>query len=174
MWLSSFCDIACRSYMTYGPAFWADNLAMTNTKGMLFSGERGEPSKAPRSLRIVVADDDRDAALTLMMLLRDEGHEVRSVHSGRQVMGVVLDFDPDVVMLDIQMPGPSGWEVARTIRSQRELRQPLLIGISGEYKKGADKVLAQIIGFDHYLVKPYDPNALLALLAPLRLPQAGA
>lgn len=144
---------------------------MPTRKGMV-SGQESEPSRAARSVRIVIADDDRDTVLTLMMLLRDEGYDVRSVHSGRHVVGAVLDFDPDVVILDIQMPGPSGWEVARTIRGQKGRRQPLLIGISGEYKKGADKILSEIIGFDHYLLKPYDPNALLALLAPLRLRQS--
>jgi DNA-binding response OmpR family regulator len=146
---------------------------MTNIGGRKFSsGQDAEPSRAPRPLRIVVADDDRDTVMTLMLLLRDEGHDVRSVHSGRHVMGAVLDFEPDAVILDIHMPELSGWEVARTIRNRKE-RQPLLIGISGEYKQGADKILAEILGFDHYLVKPYDPNGLLALLAPLKLPGPG-
>jgi DNA-binding response OmpR family regulator len=129
-------------------------------------GDSTAQNSAPRSLRIIVADDDRDSVLTLMMLLRDEGHEVRGVYSGRQVMGHVLDFDPDVVLLDIAMPELSGWEVARTIRAQRGADRPVLIGISGEYKQGADRVLAQILGFHHYLVKPYAPAELLALLAP--------
>lgn len=154
--------------------------------GIVFSGEahgryaapRAAPggstghSSAQRALRIVVADDDRDSVLTLMMLLREEGHEVRGVYSSRQVMGHVIDFDPDAVLLDIAMPELSGWEVARTIRAQRGAERPLLIGISGEYKQGADKVLAQILGFHHYLVKPYAPAELLALLAPLRDPSA--
>ena len=140
---------------------------------MWFAADSREPPKAPRSLRIIVADDDRDTVVTLMMLLRDEGHEVRGVHSGRYVMGAVIDFDPDAVVLDINMPGLSGWEVARTIRDRRGKKRPMLIGISGEYKQGADRILSAIIGFDHYLVKPYDPKALLALLAPLTLPNLG-
>ena len=154
--------------------------------GILFSGDahgryaasRPAPgdytgySRAQRSLRILVADDDHDSVLTLVMLLRDDGHDVRGVYSGRQVMGHVIDFDPDAVLLDIAMPELSGWEVARTIRAQRGAERPLLIGISGEYKQGADKVLAQILGFQHYLLKPYAPAELLALLAPLRDPGA--
>ena len=150
-----------------------------STRGILVSGDaharhaasRSAPDDstahggARRGLRVLVADDDRDTVLTLMMLLRDEGHEVRGVYSGRQVMGHVLDFDPDAVLLDIAMPELSGWEVARTIRARRADR-PLLIGISGEYKQGSDRVLAQILGFNHYLVKPYAPAELLALLAP--------
>jgi len=132
----------------------------------------GEPSKASRSLRIIVADDDRDMVASLMMLLRDEGHDIRGFHSGRQVMHAVINFNPDVVVLDINLPEVSGWQLASTIRTLRMKNQPLLIGISGVFTKGGDKVLAQINGFDHYLVKPYDPNALLALLAPLRSPSA--
>lgn len=125
-------------------------------------------AKALRPLRIVIAEDDRDTVVTLMMLLREEGHEVRSVHTGRHVMGVVLDFDPDAVILDIHLPDLSGWEVARTIRAQRGHGRPMLIGVSGEYKQGADRILSEILGFDHYLLKPYDPNDLLTLLAPLK------
>ena len=141
---------------------------MTNTRGMVFSSAENEPAKAPRSLRVLIAEDDRDAALTLMMILRDEGHDARAVHSGRRVMGEVLDFDPDVIVLDIHLPELSGWEVARTIRGRRGRRQPMLIGISGEYKQGADRVLAEILGFDHYLIKPYEPQSLLSLLDPLK------
>ena len=140
---------------------------------MFSAAGRGEPAKAPRVLRVLVAEDHRDTALTLMMVLRDEGHDTRAVHSGRQVMGALLDFDPDAVILDIQLPELSGWEVARTIRNRRGARQPLIIGVSGEYKQGADRVLADIMGFDHYLLKPCEPQQLLALLEPLRTPSRG-
>lgn len=126
-------------------------------------------SRAAQPLRVLIAEDDRDTVLTLMMLLREEGHEVRSVHTGRHVMSVVRDFDPDAVILDIHLPELSGWEVARTIRAQHGLERPMLIGMSGEYKQGADRILSEILGFDHYLLKPYNPNDLLSLLAPLKL-----
>jgi DNA-binding response OmpR family regulator len=134
------------------------------------SGAHGEPSLAARSLRVIVADDDRDTVLTLVLLLRDEGHDVRGVHSASQVLKAVNEFNPEVVVLDIAMPELSGWEVARKIRD-RLARRPLLIGISGEYKHSVDKILSEIVGFDHYLVKPYEPAALMALLEPLRYPQ---
>lgn len=145
---------------------------MTTTRGMQLSGGEGEPSRAARSLRILVADDERDTVLTLLMLLRSEGHEVRGVYSGRQALAALDDFEPDAVLLDIALPELSGWEVARRIRGRID-RSPLLIGISGEYRQGADKILAEIIGFDHYVVKPYEPKALLALLAPLAGPGDG-
>jgi DNA-binding response OmpR family regulator len=108
----------------------------------------------PKELRILIADDDRDAVLTLMTLLRDEGHDVRGVYKGRQALDAVASFDPDVVLLDIAMPELSGWEVARTIK-ERYRKHPLIVGISGEYKSRSDSILSEIIGFDHYLTKPY-------------------
>lgn len=121
-----------------------------------------------RPLRILIAEDDRDAALALMLLLQDEGHEVHAVHSGRYVLAGVKDVHPDVVLLDINLPDRSGWEVAQTIREQRGNQCPFLIGISGKHTQGSDRTLAGTLGFNHYLVKPYDPQALLALIAPLQ------
>ena len=133
----------------------------------------GESSKAPRSLRILVAEDDRDSVLTLMMLFREEGHETKAVHSGRSVMRAISDFDPDVVIMDIHLPELSGWEAARRVRQQRGHGRPMIIGISGEYKQGADRILSEIIGFNHYLVKPYTMSDLLRLIEPLRHPPIG-
>ena len=130
--------------------------------------QQPELPEAARSLRILIADDERDTVLTLMMLLRDEGHEVRGVYTGRQVLDAVRGFDPDVVVLDIAMPELSGWEVARTIRMHADGNRRMLIGISGEYKNHVDKLLSTVVGFDHYLLKPYRPSALIALLEPLR------
>ena len=126
----------------------------------------GKVSPQPGALRIVVVDDDRDTVQTLATLLDAEGHDVRALHSGKQVVRVAREFNPDAVLLDIAMPELSGWEVARAIREELG-RRPMLIGISGEYKHSVDRILSEAIGFDHYLVKPYDPNELLALLAPL-------
>jgi two-component system CheB/CheR fusion protein len=89
------------------------------------------------------------------------------------VLPLVREFDPDVALLDIALPEKSGYELAQEIRKHPRGRRVLLIGISGQYKQGSDKLLADITGFDHYLVKPFAPAALLALLAPLTLPNAG-
>jgi DNA-binding response OmpR family regulator len=135
-----------------------------------FAAEHGEQSgKAPRPLRVLVVDDNRDTALSLFMLLGEEGYEVHCLYSGRRVMDAVIDFDPDVVLLDIHLPEGSGWEVAWTIRDWRKER-PMLIGVSGLYREGADRVLSQILGFNHYLMKPYAPADLLALIASVRNP----
>ncbi len=139
------------------------------TGEMLFSGPQSEPSRAPRALRVLIAEDERDTALTLMMLLREEGHEVRAVHTGRSAMSTVIQFDPDAAIIDIALPDMSGWQVAQTIRARQKDR-PLLIGISGQYIKGPDKVLAEMSGFHHYLVKPCAAADLLRLIEPLRDP----
>src|SRR5688500_16680986 len=144
---------------------------MTDRRELLLSSGHSEPAKAPRPLRILVCDDDRDMALTLMTILRDEGHEVTALHSGRNVLSTAIRTQPDVVVLDIHLPDVSGWQLAQTIRARRT-KGPLLIGISGVYTASSDKIVANMSGFDHYLVKPYSPAELLALLAPLQKPSA--
>jgi DNA-binding response OmpR family regulator len=143
-------------------------------KGLGESARNQGPLQAPRALRILIADDDRDSVLTLTMLLREEGHEVRGALTGKHALRVASEFDPDVAILDIQLPELSGWEVARAIRARRGNDRPMVIGISGEYKLGSDRILSTIIGFDHYLLKPYDVKMLFDLIEPLRLPPAGA
>jgi DNA-binding response OmpR family regulator len=98
-----------------------------------------------------VADDDPDTVLTLATVLRDEGHEVRGVYSGSAVLETVRQFAPHAVVVDISMPGLDGYDVARGLRTKYG-EKVLLIGISGVYKKGSDRVLAGLVGFDHYLV----------------------
>ena len=127
------------------------------------SSER-TPSQLPRQLRILVADDERDTVLTLMELLREEGHETRGVYKGTDVMQAMDAFDPDAVLLDISMPGMSGWEVACTIRAAYGDKRPLLVAISGVYKLAADQILGKLAGFNYYIAKPYDPGVLLTLL----------
>jgi CheY-like chemotaxis protein len=112
-------------------------------------------------------DDDRDTVVTLMALLEAEGHEVRAAHSGTSALMVASHFNPDAAFLDIHLPDMSGWEVARQIKPDRRAHGPMLVAISGVYNKSADKILAQSVGFSHFVSKPYDPPALLALLDPL-------
>jgi DNA-binding response OmpR family regulator len=147
--------------------------ALTNSKIVSFPSANRSFEGLPRSLRILVADDERDTVLTLAMILRDEGHEVQGVYTGSGVLPLMREFDPDVALLDIALPEKSGFELAKEIRKRPRGQRVLLIGISGQYKLGSDKILADITGFDHYLVKPFDPAALLALIAPLTSPVAG-
>jgi DNA-binding response OmpR family regulator len=120
-----------------------------------------EPAKASRKLRIIVADDDRDQVLTLMTLLRDEGHEVLGLYRGKELVDAVKDFEPDVMILDIKLPDASGFEIAEQIRKRFGSGAPLLIAMSGVFKKGVDRILAEMVGFDHH---PFDLATLLELI----------
>jgi len=130
------------------------------------SGEGGAP-RGP--LRVLVADDDRDTATTLAVILRDEGHQVQTVLRGDEVLDMCRLFRPDVLIADINMPGESGYAIARELRERHGPLAPLLIAISGQWTKASDRLLGQAVGFDHYLLKPCDPNELLPLLEPLRV-----
>lgn len=125
-----------------------------------------------KRLRILVADDERDQVATLAMLLADEGHEVREVYRGSEVLRVVRDFDPDVALIDIGMPGMTGYDAAREIRQVLGGTRPLLVAVTG-WKQSSDRILAKLAGFDHHLAKPIDPVALLELIAPLARDRAG-
>ena len=118
----------------------------------------------PRLRRVLVVDDNRDIVLTFVELLRLAGNNCKGCHSGEEALVCVREYDPDVVLLDIRMPGMSGWDVAQAIRRELPGKRPMLIGISGEHTKGEDKILAEMGGFDYYLLKPADPKVLMALL----------
>ena len=122
-------------------------------------------TSAPRqALRIVVADDDRDTATTLALLLRDEGHEVHTVLRGDEVLELCRLTRPDVVIADINLPGMSGFAIARELHERHGTLAPLLIAISGAWTKTSDRLLGKAVGFDHYLLKPCDLRELMPLL----------
>lgn len=120
------------------------------------------------ALRILVVDDNEDNVTSTAMLLRAHGHEVRSCYDGIAAMQMVAQFQPDVVLLDLNLPGKNGWEVAREIRAQSTMKRPFLIAVSGTYMQASDRALSQLRGFDHHLAKPVDPDALVAFIAKLR------
>jgi CheY-like chemotaxis protein len=127
---------------------------------------REERRQANRALRVLVADDDADTVQTLSALLELEGYVVRAVYTGSDVLLAVPTFRPDAIILDISIPGLSGYAVAQAVRhSFTDLRRPLMIAISGMWKQAGDRLVAQQVGFDHYLPKPCDPREVIALLA---------
>ena len=124
-----------------------------------------ERRNTDRVLRVLVADDDADTVQTLTALLELEGHVVRAVHTGADVLPAVPSFRPDAIILDISIPGLSGYAVAHAVRhSFTDMRRPLMIAISGMWKQAGDRLVAQQVGFDHYLVKPCDPREVVQLL----------
>ena len=133
------------------------------------SGEERRDTNRP--LRVLVADDDADTVKTLTVLLELEGHTVRAVHSGANVLPAIPTFRPDAIILDISIPGLSGYAVAQAVRhSFTDMRRPLMIAISGMWKQAGDRLVAQQVGFDHYLVKPCDPREVIQLLHKLGQP----
>src|SRR5262245_14140794 len=114
--------------------------------------------------RILVADDDADTVLSLSTLLRDEGYEVRGVHRGAEVLQAIFQFAPDVVLLDIGMPQMTGYEVARTLRERYGSARPALIAVTGRTGED-DRQQARAAGFEYHVAKPYEPQALLRLVA---------
>jgi len=119
--------------------------------------------KARRQRRILVADDNRDAGDTLAMLLCLDGHDVHVAHDGLQALELFGQVQPDVVILDIGMPGLSGHEVARRIRERGGECPVTLIAVTGWGQK-ADKDRATEAGFDFHFTKPVEPRLLSELL----------
>jgi len=118
---------------------------------------------APVLRRILVADDNRDAGETLAMLLRLDGHEVHVATDGLEAVEVFGRVHPEVVILDIGMPGLSGHQAAQRIREQCGDRPVTLIAVTGWGQK-SDKDRAAASGFDHHFTKPVEPDVLSALL----------
>ena len=127
--------------------------------------------------RVLIVDDNEDAADSLGMLLETSESEVRIAHSGREALTIFEQFDPAFVLLDIGMPDMDGYEVARAIRSRYAERHPVLIAFTG-WGQETDRTRAREAGFDHHLVKPTDLRTLKTILgtapdAPSSSPEHG-
>ena len=118
---------------------------------------------AARSLRVLVADDNRDAADSLQRVLALSGHEVRVAYDGESAVRAGEEFHPRVAILDIGMPGMNGYDVARELRT-RHGREVTIVALTG-WGQEADRRRAAEAGFDHHLTKPVDPGTLDILLA---------
>lgn len=128
----------------------------------------GSEAAAPKALRILIADDDRDTAEMLALVLRDEGHEVQVTLRGDDALQISRLFRPDVMVADVNMPGTSGYAIARELRERHGNLAPILIAISGVWTNTTDRLLGKAVGFDHYLLKPCDPKEVIRLIEPLR------
>jgi PAS domain S-box-containing protein len=120
--------------------------------------------RAAPNKRILLADDNRDAAESLAIILRLEGHEVHLAHDGPAAFAAFEANKPDVALLDIGMPRSNGYEVARQIRAEPGGGDVLLIAITG-WAQDSDKARSRAAGFDHHLTKPIEPQTLIELLA---------
>lgn len=120
-----------------------------------------EPTGRP--LRVLIVDDNEDAALMLGMRLKAGGHTVQMVHDGLDALDAAPEFRPDVILLDIGLPGMDGYEVAKSLRRQALLENVVLIATTG-YGQDSDRQLSKLAGFDHHLVKPTNFGKLKEIL----------
>ncbi|MBA4105223.1 MAG: hybrid sensor histidine kinase/response regulator [Pirellula sp.] len=114
--------------------------------------------------RILVVDDNVDAAVSVAKMLKLWGHEVETAYNGPDALKTAHRFNPDVVLLDIGMPGMNGYEVAKQMRAEREFDAVIITALTG-YGQSEDRLRSSEAGFNHHMTKPPDPAALAALLA---------
>ena len=123
------------------------------------------PVEAATGRRILIVDDNEDGASSLSMLLKFGGHETFIAHDGREALRLVNELRPDVVLLDIGLPGMSGYEVCRAIREVPWGRDIVLVAVTG-WGQEDDRVRSREAGFDAHIVKPVDPDVLAKIIAP--------
>ncbi|RFP13626.1 MULTISPECIES: ATP-binding protein [unclassified Duganella] len=126
----------------------------------------GRSAAGSARLRVLVVDDNIDAAQTLQLLLDASGHEVLVAHTALEALEIAQRLAPELCLLDIGLPDISGNELARGLRELPQTANATLVAVTG-YGRSEDRDLASAAGFDHYFVKPVDVEALLALIARL-------
>jgi CheY-like chemotaxis protein len=139
--------------------------------------DRAEPAPAARESgqvrRILVVDDNRDAADSLGVVLALHGMETRTAHDGFAALEALDEFRPSVILLDLGLPGIDGYEVAQRVRQHPHGRRATIIALTG-WGQERDRQRSAAVGFDHHLVKPVDTEALRQLLANLPAETAAA
>lgn len=133
---------------------------------MAFAKEGADRSTPKR--RLLVVDDNRDAAESMSMLLEMWGHEVAYAYDGPSALKTAEQWQPEAVFLDIGLPGMDGYEVAERLRELPQAKGAILIAITG-YGQEDDRLRSQRAGIDHHLVKPVAPDALRSLIDSLQL-----
>jgi PAS domain S-box-containing protein len=139
-------------------------MASARSAGTAKLGNRSDRHGAAGPRRVLVVDDNFDAAQTLAMLLHLSGRETAVAHDGREAVERATDFEPDAILLDIGMPNMNGYDACRAIRATPQGRDALIVALSG-YGTEDDRRKSAEAGFDAHLVKPVDPEALEQLLA---------
>jgi CheY-like chemotaxis protein len=117
-------------------------------------------------------DDNRDATETLELLLQLWGHEVQSALNGPEALARAAEFRPEIILLDIGLPGMSGYEVARQLRQLPGFRDVFIVAVTG-YGQDSDRIHSQEAGFGHHLVKPVQPEVLQELIAAAPIAHGG-
>lgn len=117
--------------------------------------------------RLLVVDDNHDAAMSLSLMLQLQGHEVRTAHNGPAALEIAATYHPDLIFLDIGMPDMDGYEVARRMRQQPGLEKVVLAALTG-WGQEEDRRRTTAAGFNHHLVKPAEPKELNLVLSQLK------
>jgi CheY-like chemotaxis protein len=123
-----------------------------------------QPSVWASSRRVLIVDDNGDAAESLALVLEAEGHEVRTAANGEQALRIAAGWLPHLALLDIGLPGMDGYEVARRLRSMDGFHDCRIVAVTG-YGQPSDRHLAEAAGFDEHLVKPAPMEAISRMLA---------
>jgi PAS domain S-box-containing protein len=129
--------------------------------------EQGRQDAPQSGHRLLVVDDNKDAANSLAVLLRLKGHDVRVVHDGLSALETAKKYRPEIIFLDIGMPGMDGYEVARRLRQQSDLKNIVLAAVTG-WGQQEDRRRTKEAGFNYHLVKPPEPRILDTLLDELK------
>lgn len=135
-----------------------------STQGNETPAPASDSSAGTRQRRILIVDDNTDAATSAAVLLRLIGHKVETAGDGAAALELAARFRPEIALLDIGLPGMSGYELARALRAQHENQGAILIAVTG-YGQEEDRRMSYDAGFDRHLVKPVDPAALIQLVS---------
>ena len=147
-------------------------LAAVPAESGFSASRRAAGSRPGGSRRILVVDDNQDAADSLETLLELWGHQAWSAQDGPSALALVAEFQPEIILLDIGLPGMDGYEVARQIRALPAGGSALIVAVTG-YGRSSDRLQSQEAGFDHHLVKPVQPEVLQELIASAKLAPSG-
>jgi DNA-binding response OmpR family regulator len=127
------------------------------------------PAAGLRAARVLVVDDDPDFMRALATLLEMVGYEVRTAQDGLRGLDTIAEFRPECAVLDVDLPGVDGVEIARRLRRQPWAQDLVLIAMTG-WNRSEDRTAAMLAGFDHFLAKPVNLDELFGLLPPTRPP----
>jgi signal transduction histidine kinase/ActR/RegA family two-component response regulator/PAS domain-containing protein len=130
------------------------------------AGGDGVEGRTTQGLRVLVVDDNIDGAESLAMLLEIAGHTTHVVHTGPEALPAAREFHPDLIVLDIGLPGMNGYEIARAMRSTPQIANVLLVALTG-WGSAEDRRKAHEAGFDHHWTKPVQASEVHAVIAEL-------
>jgi CheY-like chemotaxis protein len=132
--------------------------------GEALAPRSSEPHAPPaRHLRVVVVDDNQDAANALRLLLESDGHQVKTASDGVSGLALAREYRPDYLLLDIGLPRLNGYDIAASLRADPAMKDTTIVAITG-YGQVHDRARTTAVGFDHHLTKPVEFSALQELL----------